>query len=185
VGFCVGFSAVFEEPEADYAHENQRKYNSTQALNHVSMCSTTCFPRQAPPCASRAWCRRCLMSALASCRNASHCMFRHMNRLSYLEVNCDDNGWRDKVGVHAFVTQWQGMVVTSGWWCALGSSDQQLQICRLVSPYAASMLANRATPYTLKTKAQVASSRCSVSDYQIDSMLFSPTLIQVDSHAAR
>jgi hypothetical protein len=42
VGFCVGFSAVFE-PEADYAHENQREDNCTQALVHLSLCSRCMF----------------------------------------------------------------------------------------------------------------------------------------------
>jgi hypothetical protein len=32
-----------------------------------------------------------------------------MNKLSYLVSNCDEKGWRDKVGMHAFVNQRQGM----------------------------------------------------------------------------
>jgi hypothetical protein len=50
------------------------------------------------------------MPAQAS-RNASQCICSHMNKLSYLLLNCDEKGWRDKVGMHAFVNQRQGMKV--------------------------------------------------------------------------
>jgi hypothetical protein len=85
-------------------------------------------------------------------------IFGHIFRLCYQVVNCDEEGLRDKVSVHAIVTQWQGMMVTAGKWCAIGSADQQLRICTLGSIYAASLLANYATHWrTVKTKAQVAS----------------------------
>jgi hypothetical protein len=73
------------------------------------------------------------MPAQAS-RNASQCIFSHMNRLSYLVVNCDEEGWRDKVGMHAFVNQRQGMKVTARvlrpW-----IPDQQLPWARPVQRY--------------------------------------------------
>jgi hypothetical protein len=52
-----------------------------------------------------------------------------------------------KVGMHAFVTQRQGMpmkVTAPFECCPLGSTGQELPTCTLVSPYAA-LLANRAT----------------------------------------
>jgi hypothetical protein len=66
-----------------------------------------------------------------------------MNRLSYLVLNCDEEGWRDKVGMHAFVNQRQGMKVTAPveCWIALGS---QTTTAGLGSPCAA-LLPNRAT----------------------------------------
>jgi hypothetical protein len=63
-----------------------------------------------------------------------------MNRLSHQVLNCDEKGWRDKVGMHVFVNQRQGMKVTAPVECALGSQTHSglgLALC--------SVIANRAT----------------------------------------
>jgi hypothetical protein len=61
----------------------------------------------------------------------------HMNRLSYLVFNCDEKFWRDKVGMHAFAIQRQGMKVTASASRVLRPwiPDQQLPWARPVQRY--------------------------------------------------